>query len=107
MSTLLGWRAWYANGIRYSAADPAHFTALPAEGVVVVVTYHDTGKTLWTGADWYWFDGRTMRTVLSVAWGATQPRPPGCVDCIKRGVEVSDATFAAMVQSAQESAWRS
>lgn len=93
-------RAWYDDGQVY-AGGIDEWKAMPKRGVVVVVLYRPTGRTLYTSADWYWLEGEQVHRVMSGPWGTDQPKPKGvCLDCLKEGVGVSDETFDMMYAEA-------
>ena len=97
------WRAWYADGREFSSADMC-WVDLPASGVLVVIEYKGTGRTVYNGGDWYWlYDGR-FGYASSGAWGTWRAAPSRedvpCRSCVKRGVGVSDEAFRAAYDAA-------
>lgn len=94
-------RAWYADGTVYRGNSAEDWKALPAEGVVVVVEYEDTGRRIFSGGDWYYLDGGRLAYVPSREWGRDEPRPVACRDCIKRGVGVPDHVYWATLRAAK------
>lgn len=97
---MLGFRVWYVDGKSYAGESVEDWKALPPEGVVVAVVYRDTGKTLFTSADWYWLEGDTIQRVMSGPWGSDKPHPGGCLDCVKKYGVVSDEEFRRMYEEA-------
>ena len=86
------WRAWYKNAT-YSSREMS-WTALPATGLVVAVTYVEAGKCIHGGGDWYQLVNGAIAMVPSpAAWGTWALKPRGCKNCIKQGVGVSDDEY--------------
>ena len=79
----------------------ADWKALPAEGVVWVIEFRDTGRGMFNGGDWYYIRDGALAYVPSVEWGVDQPKPTGCQDCVKRGVRVPDEEFARVMAEAK------
>jgi hypothetical protein len=87
------WLAFYTEGRVYSSHHTP-WTELPDTGVLVVNRYHGTGKTVYSGYDWYWLEDGNIHGVSSGEWGTWQPKPDvSCASCIKQGVGVSDEEF--------------
>ena len=93
-------RAWYTDAV-YDGESVEDWKALPAEGVVWVTLFRDTGRTMFNGGDWYHIVNGELAYVPSREWGQDEPKPTGCQDCIKRGVGVSDAEFARVMAEAK------
>lgn len=91
---LLGWRAWYTEGRTFEGRTGEEFLRLPAEGVLWITLYYIDRRVHFSGGDWYVWTGDGVRYVASGAWGTWQPRPDGCLSCIKKGAGVSDEEFA-------------
>lgn len=89
-------RAWYASGVVYEGTTVEHWKSMPEEGVQFVVVYRDTGRTVFDGADWYYWANGQIQMVPSVEWGVDQPKPIGCWSCIKRGTGLPDEEFERM-----------
>lgn len=107
MGPLLGWRAWYADGQIYANEAWQAFRFMPPTGVVVVVCYRNTGKTIYSGGDWYWFEqGGEFKYIPSQGWDGWEELPAGiCMSCTKRGDAVPDDVFAKMCDQAKASEW--
>lgn len=74
---------------------------MPESGVLVIVETRDTGRTIYTGGDWYYLDDGKIKYVSSGDWGTWKPKPDvPCTSCIKQGVGVSDEEFWATVDRA-------
>ena len=100
---MVRWRAWYADGREFSSADMC-WVDLPPFGVLVVIEYRDTGRTIYTGGDWYWLYSARFGYMPSGAWGTWQAAPTfaeaPCRSCVKRGEGVSDDAFREVVAMA-------
>lgn len=101
----VGWRAWYTRGRVFDAHD-MEWRALPADGVIVIVVYHDDWaangvryRTLHDGYDYYWRDPGTE------AFRSGDIRPDFPADLIKEGTEIPDDEFDAVKQRAALSTW--
>lgn len=91
---MAAYRAYYLGGEEY-AIDESSWKDLPATGVLVVVQYRDTGKTVFAGGDWYWLDSKCdVRYLPTIEWGIDR-HPPDiqCRSCLKKGVAASDEEF--------------
>ena len=87
-------RAWYSGGRTFDGRDSEAWKALPADGMVWVTVFRETGRTFYNGGDWYYLDGAELRYVPSRTWGQDEPRPTDvCLACVKRGVGVPDDEF--------------
>jgi hypothetical protein len=93
-----GWRAYYADGARYSSADTA-WQALPGEGLVGVVVYLDEPyRRILDGHDWIWLEDGAFRLVdTHPKWGKWAEKPAvRCASCLKRGAGMDNEAWAAV-----------
>ncbi|MEK9767381.1 MAG: hypothetical protein VW683_00555 [Betaproteobacteria bacterium] len=94
-------RAWYTENRIFDGTSVEDWKSLPSEGVLFVSLFYPTGVTFYNGADWYYInDQGNFAHVLSGEWGTEQPAPVSCIDCIKKGVGVSDEEYANIEQQA-------
>jgi hypothetical protein len=91
------WRAFYADGSRFSSAE-MHWQALPATGLVGVVIYLEPPyRRIIDGHDWVWMEGVELHAVTTHAeWGRWAPKPVACGSCVKQGAAMDDDAFAAV-----------
>lgn len=103
---MLGWRAYYTNNRIYDSARNT-WAELPAEGVLLVVEFRVTGRTIYSGGDWYWLYDGTFGYRKAAPWGDHAPKPDhiACLSCIKRGVGVPDDEFHAVYNTAWTDTW--
>ena len=78
--TIKGFKIWYTDG---TVLKSTNWRDLPKEHVQSIVTYMNEEfmpgrvyREIAEGADWYWFDGKHVRTVPSAEEG-WQPKPNG------------------------------
>lgn len=97
------WRAWYTEGRVFNGRTLDHWKVLPEDGVLGVVAFKETGKTVYDGGDWYMFDGTRFAFVPSgPVWGVDAPRPVGwCRQCVKRYGKVSEEEYRQVAREIQ------
>lgn len=93
----MSWRAFYADGARYSSAD-TEWQSLPATGLVGVVVYMEPPyRRIIDGHDWVWMEAGEFRVVDSTTWGEWADEPVvACAACLKRGEGMEDVAWAAV-----------
>ena len=95
------WRAFYTEGREFSGGTVEQWKALPMTGVIVVVVYRDTGRTVYSGGDWYWLEPDRIGKSPAAPWGSHAPYPADELDDgIKRGDGVSDEEFGRVYRGA-------
>jgi len=76
---------------------------IPPSGALVVIEHLPTGRTIFTGGDWYYVVNNKFYYVPSGDWGTQREKPIiKCNSCIKEGVGVSDAIFKDVVDRAMK-----
>ena len=96
------WSAWYSNGTRYDS-ETTGWVHLPSTGLQILIHYKDSGRTIYSGGDWYYLRDNKFSYVPSGDWGTDQPIPDiPCKSCIKQGTGMRDAEFEAIYKLAWE-----
>lgn len=95
------WAVWYEDGSVYTS-DQTSWVDLPPVGVQIVFVYNTTGRTRYSGADWYWYYDGEFGYIPSGDWGTNQPFPSNikCKSCVKKGTGVEDKHFLKILKSA-------
>lgn len=84
------WRAYYADGTRYSSAERS-WSDLPADGMVGVVVFSEPPyRRIIDGADWIWMEGGEVRTSGTMWGGWVEPPALECRSCLKRCAALPD-----------------
>lgn len=81
----------YKGGAIYTT-DLTAWEMMPATGLLVVIEHTPTGRTIHSGADWYWFSRGRIRTKPSGEWG-TWMKAPKTKAHVKRGAATTDEEF--------------
>ena len=90
------WTAYYTEGKVFHSQD-TDWSALPEEGVLIVVEYQPGGRRIVDGGDWYWLENGRINYVPSLSWEKEEPKPQvSCSNCVKRGVAMEDDAFYAL-----------
>ena len=93
--SMFGWKAWYEDGSTYSSEDFI-FQELPAEGIVGVVEFYDTGRRFVNGGDWYYWsrEEQCVEYVSSAGWDSWAGKPKAdCTSCVKKSGKVTDEVW--------------
>lgn len=102
----MNWRVWYSDGNVYSS-EAHSWASLPSIGIIIVVAYKETGKTVYNGGDWYWMENGEIKYISSGEWGTWKEKPiTHCLSCVKQGVGVSDEEFLKIHKEAWNSKWQ-
>ena len=97
---------WLEHGLALVGEDYDDWVSVP-EGILGVVVFRETGRTLYDGADWYWYTGSEWGYIASGEWGTQAPFPEhvGCRSCVKAHAVVSDEDMERVQEQMQASRW--